>query len=54
MVRHYFPGVDIDSLSDEEFAVLSNDAGWMHAEMLNSSSAALAAMFGAASGNKRR
>lgn len=33
-VRHYFPGVDLDTVTDEEFAVLSEDALWLHEQML--------------------
>ena len=32
--RHYFPGVDLDTVTDEEFAVLSEDALWLHEQML--------------------
>lgn len=30
-IRHYFPAVKIDELSDEEFAILANDAAWFDA-----------------------
>ena len=33
-VRHYFPGVDIETISDEDFAMLSEDALWLHEQML--------------------
>ena len=26
--RHYFPGVNLDTISDEEFAMLSEEALW--------------------------
>ena len=28
-VRHYFPGVNLDTISDEEFAMLSEEALWL-------------------------
>jgi hypothetical protein len=33
-VRHYFPGVDLETISDEDFAILSEDALWLHEQML--------------------
>lgn len=33
-MRHYFPGVDLDTITDEEFAILSEDALWLHEQML--------------------
>lgn len=33
-VRHYFPGVDFNSLTDEEFAILSEEALWLHQQVL--------------------
>ncbi|PWB10542.1 hypothetical protein C5O72_07025 [Muribaculum intestinale] len=33
-IRHYFPGVDIENLSDEEFAELANDAEWFNAQQM--------------------
>jgi hypothetical protein len=27
-IRHYFPAVKIEDLSEEEFAILANDAAW--------------------------
>ncbi|MBR5770970.1 MAG: hypothetical protein IKY20_05355 [Alistipes sp.] len=33
-VRHYFPGVDLETISDEDFAMLSEDALWLHEQML--------------------
>jgi hypothetical protein len=32
-VRHYFPGVDMETISDEEFAMLSEEALWLHEQM---------------------
>lgn len=32
-IRHYFPGVNLDVLSDEEFAMLSEEALWLHQQM---------------------
>lgn len=32
-VRHYFPGVNLDTISDEEFAMLSEEALWLHEQM---------------------
>lgn len=34
LIRHYFPQIDIDSLSDEDFARISEDAAWLHSEMI--------------------
>jgi hypothetical protein len=34
LIRHYFPGVDIDNLSDEDFARISNDAEWLHKQQV--------------------
>lgn len=33
-MRHYFPGVDLETISDEDFAILSEDALWLHEQML--------------------
>ena len=33
-IRHYFPSVNLDELNDEEFAMLSEDAVWLHSKML--------------------
>ena len=38
-IRHYFPGVDIEQLSDEDFAMLSEDALWLHEQMVVQQSA---------------
>ncbi|KAB4219434.1 hypothetical protein GAP53_08170 [Bacteroides uniformis] len=35
-IRHYFPGVNLDTVTDEEFAMLSEDALWLHEQMLAS------------------
>jgi len=32
-IRHYFPGVNLETISDEEFAMLSEEALWLHQEM---------------------
>ena len=32
--RHYFPGVHLDSITDEEFAMLSEEALWLHQQVL--------------------
>lgn len=32
-VRHYFPGVNLDTVTDEEFAMLSEEALWLHEQM---------------------
>lgn len=34
LIRHYFPGVNIETLSDEEFASLANEAEWLDAHQL--------------------
>jgi hypothetical protein len=33
-IRHYFPGVHLDSITDEEFAMLSEEALWLHQQVL--------------------
>lgn len=33
-IRHYFPGVNLDTISDEEFAMFSEEALWLHEQML--------------------
>ncbi|MDR2914013.1 MAG: hypothetical protein LBV74_04125 [Tannerella sp.] len=33
-VRHYFPGVNLETISDEDFAMLSEDALWLHEQMM--------------------
>ena len=33
-VRHYFPGVNMDTVTDEEFAMLSEEALRLHEQML--------------------
>ncbi|KAA5089831.1 hypothetical protein F3P51_13885 [Bacteroides fragilis] len=33
-VRHYFPGVNLETISDEEFAMLSEEALWLHYQMI--------------------
>ena len=35
-IRHYFPAVALDTLSDEEFAALSEEALWLHEQMMAS------------------
>ncbi|RXE72257.1 hypothetical protein ED352_01685 [Muribaculaceae bacterium Isolate-002 (NCI)] len=34
LLRHYFPGVNINELDDETFATLVCDAEWMHNQMV--------------------
>lgn len=34
LVRHYFPGIDIENLNDEEFAIAVNDAEWLHSQQI--------------------
>ncbi|TGX82876.1 hypothetical protein E5358_05465 [Palleniella muris] len=34
LLRHYFPGVNIDDLDEEDFARLVCDAEWMHSQMV--------------------
>lgn len=43
MIRHYFPGVDIPSLSEEDFAMISEDALWLHSQMTQSGLGAMMA-----------
>jgi hypothetical protein len=33
-IRHYFPGVKIEEMSFDDFAMLSEDALWMHSQTL--------------------
>lgn len=33
-IRHYFPAVNIEELTDEEFAILANDAAWFDAHQI--------------------
>ena len=33
-IRHYFPGVNLDRITDEEFAMLSEEALWLHQQVL--------------------
>lgn len=33
-IKYYFPGVDIESLTDEEFAQIANEADWLDAHQL--------------------
>jgi hypothetical protein len=33
-VRHYFPGVNLETITDEEFAALSEEALWLHQQVL--------------------
>lgn len=35
-VRHYFPGVNLHEVTDEEFAQLSEEALWLHEQMMMS------------------
>ena len=32
-VRHYFPGVNLNEIDDEEFAIISEEALWLHEQM---------------------
>lgn len=45
-IRHYFPGVNIDSLDDEEFAMLSEEAVWLHGRMIITQQANVLGMLG--------
>ncbi|BFK46664.1 hypothetical protein I180019D1_20740 [Alistipes sp. i18-0019-D1] len=38
-IRHYFPGVDLERMSDEEFASLSEEALWLHDQFMVHNSA---------------
>jgi len=33
-LRHYFPGVDLETITDEEFAMLSEEALWLHQQLI--------------------
>ena len=34
MIRHYFPGVNLDELDDESIAMLTEEAYWLHTKMI--------------------
>ena len=38
-IRHYFPGVNIETMTDEEFAILSEEALWLHEQFMVHNSA---------------
>ena len=38
-IRHYFPGVDLETISDEDFASLSEEALWLHEQFMVHNSA---------------
>jgi hypothetical protein len=38
-IRHYFPGVHLDRISDDEFAMLSEEALWLHEQFMVHNSA---------------
>nr|DAO58722.1 MAG TPA: hypothetical protein [Caudoviricetes sp.] len=38
-IRHYFPGVDLERITDEEFAQLSEEALWLHEQLMVHNSA---------------
>lgn len=38
-IRHYFPGIDLDGITDEEFASLSEEALWLHEQFMIHNSA---------------
>ncbi|NDV80835.1 hypothetical protein D0T87_02430 [Bacteroides sp. 51] len=40
-VRHYFPGVNLNEITDDEFAMLSEDALWLHQQMLATKTSAI-------------
>jgi hypothetical protein len=40
-LRHYFPGVNAETLSDEDFAMISEEALWLHNEMMTVKTAAM-------------
>ena len=41
LVRHYFPSVELSTISDEDFALIANDALWLHKQVLTTSSVRL-------------
>lgn len=43
-VRHYFPGINLDTVTDEEFAILSEEALWLHEQMQTARFAPLVTM----------
>ncbi len=32
-IRHYFPGVNLEEITDEDFAILSEEALWLHQQL---------------------
>jgi len=38
-IRHYFPGVNLHEITDEEFAMLSEEALWLHQQFMVHNSA---------------
>ncbi|PHL08732.1 hypothetical protein CQR41_15640 [Enterococcus faecium] len=38
-IRHYFPAINVDELDDELFAQFSEDALWLHEQMVIKQSA---------------
>ncbi len=56
MVRRYFPRVDLNELSDEQFAELTGDAAWLHSQMVEGMVAGVATAMGAVfgGGNKEK
>lgn len=38
-IRHYFPGVSLEHITDEEFAMLSEEALWLHEQFMVHNSA---------------
>ena len=39
LIRHYFPGTNVEELSDEDFAIIVNDAEWLNAQQIRTQQA---------------
>ncbi|MCL2154040.1 MAG: hypothetical protein FWH53_00090 [Leptospirales bacterium] len=46
LIRHYFPGIKIEDLSDEERAALSVDVNWLEDRIQTLHANAIAKAFG--------
>lgn len=46
LIAHYFPGIDINSLDDEDFAMWSENAYWLREEEQKMMAYSMASIFG--------
>lgn len=51
-MAHYFPGLKIDELNDEEFAMWSENAQYMHSQLLLQNASNMASMLGGGGSGK--